>query len=252
MAIDLLGETLDIHSGGIDLIFPHHEDEIAQSEAATGATFSHFWCHGAFLLTDGTKMAKRLGNVTTVQGMREARISSAAVRHFVFNTHYRKELNLSEEALEASINAVRRVGDFAERLATATGGTPALGEAADAAVAEVEAALFDDLNAPNALGGLFTFITRANAELDRKGTDVDALERARSAFGRINGVLDIVPDRTVDDPELSAWVEERLAARRAARERRDFGDADRIRGELTERGILIEDTPSGTKWKSAR
>jgi cysteinyl-tRNA synthetase len=252
MAIDLLGETLDIHSGGIDLIFPHHEDEIAQSEAATGATFSHFWCHGAFLLTDGTKMAKRLGNVTTVQGMREARISSAAVRHFVFNTHYRKELNLSEEALEASINAVRRVGDFAERLATATGGTPALGEVADAAVAEVEAALFDDLNAPNALGGLFTFITRANAELDRKGTDVDALERARSAFGRINGVLDIVPDRTVDDPDLSAWVEERLAARRAARDRRDFADADRIRAELTERGILIEDTPSGTKWRSAR
>jgi cysteinyl-tRNA synthetase len=252
MAIDLLGETLDIHSGGIDLIFPHHEDEIAQSEAATGATFSHFWCHGAFLLTDGTKMAKRLGNVTTVQGMREARISSAAVRHFVFNTHYRKELNLSEEALEASINAVRRVGDFAERLATAMGGTPALGEVADAAVAEVEAALFDDLNAPNALGALFTFITRANAELDRKGTDVDSLERARSAFGRINGVLDIVPDRTIDDPDLSAWVEERLAARRAARDRRDFGDADRIRAELTERGILIEDTPGGTKWRSAR
>ena len=252
MAIDLLGETLDIHSGGIDLIFPHHEDEIAQSEAATGATFSHFWCHGAFLLTDGTKMAKRLGNVTTVQGMRESRISAAAVRHFVFNTHYRKELNLSEEALEASINAVRRVGDFAERLATAMGGTPALGEAADAAVAEVEAALFDDLNAPNALGGLFTFITKANAELDRKGVDAVPLERARAAFGRINGVLDIVPDRTVDDPELAAWVEERLSARRAARERRDFADADRIRNELTERGVLIEDGPSGTKWKRAR
>ena len=252
MAIDLLGETLDIHSGGIDLIFPHHEDEIAQSEAATGATFSHFWCHGAFLLTDGTKMAKRLGNVTTVQGMRESRISAAAVRHFVFNTHYRKELNLSEEALEASINAVRRVGDFAERLATAMGGTPALGEAADAAVAEVEAALFDDLNAPNALGGLFTFITKANAELDRKGVDVESLERARAAFGRINGVLDIVPDRTVDDPELAAWVEERLSARRSARERRDFADADRIRNELTERGVLIEDGPSGTKWKRAR
>ena len=252
MAIDLLGETLDIHSGGIDLIFPHHEDEIAQSEAATGARFSHFWCHGAFLLTDGTKMAKRLGNVTTVQGMRESRISAAAVRHFVFNTHYRKELNLSEEALEASINAVRRVGDFAERLATAMGGTPALGEAADAAVAEVEAALFDDLNAPNALGGLFTFITKANAELDRKGVDAVPLERARAAFGRINGVLDIVPDRTVDDPELAAWVEERLSARRAARERRDFADADRIRNELTERGVLIEDGPSGTKWKRAR
>ena len=252
MAIDLLGETLDVHSGGIDLIFPHHEDEIAQSEAATGATFSHFWCHGAFLLTDGTKMAKRLGNVTTVQGMRESRISAAAVRHFVFNTHYRKELNLSEEALEASINAVRRVGDFAERLATAMGGTSGLGEAADAAVAEVEAALFDDLNAPNALGGLFTFITKANAELDRKGSDAESLERARSAFGRINGVLDIVPDRTVDDPELAAWVEEQLSARRSARERRDFAEADRIRNELTERGVLIEDGPGGTKWKLAR
>jgi cysteinyl-tRNA synthetase len=252
MAIDLLGETLDIHAGGIDLIFPHHEDEIAQSEAATGATFSRFWCHGAFLLTDGTKMAKRLGNVTTVKGMREAEISPAAVRHFVFNTHYRKELNLSEEALEASVNAVRRVGDFAERLATATGGTPELGVAADAAVADVEAALFDDLNAPNALAGLFTFITKANAELDRRGGDGEALERARAAFSRINGVLDIVPDRKVEDPELVAWVDDRIAARKAAREGRDFGAADRIRAELAERGITIEDTSAGAKWKRAR
>jgi cysteinyl-tRNA synthetase len=252
MAIDLLGETLDIHCGGIDLIFPHHEDEIAQSEAATGVTFSRFWCHGAFLLTDGAKMAKRLGNTTTVKGMREAGISPAAIRHFVFNTHYRKELNLSEEALEASMNAVRRVGDFAERLATATGGTAELREVADSSMAEVEAALFDDLNAPNALAGLFTFINRANAELDRKGNDAEGLERAREVFSRINGVLDIVPDRTVDDVELVAWVEERLAARRAARERRDFAEADRIRGELAERGIAIEDSAAGTKWKSAR
>src|SRR5581483_8301364 len=161
MAIDLLGETLDIHCGGIDLIFPHHEDEIAQSEAATGQTFSRFWCHGAFLLIEGAKMAKRLGNVTTVKGMREAQISPAAIRHFVFNTHYRKELNLSEDALEASINAVRRVGDFADRLASATGGTAALATIAAEAVAEVESALFDDLNAPNALAGLFVFIHKA-------------------------------------------------------------------------------------------
>jgi len=252
MAIDLLGETLDIHAGGIDLIFPHHEDEIAQSEAATGETFSRFWCHGAFLLTDGTKMAKRLGNVTTVKGMREARIPAAAIRHFVFNTHYRKELNLSEEALEASINAVTRVGDFADRLASAGGGTPALAEAAATAVAEVEAALFDDLNAPNALAALFTFITRANAELDRRGTDGGSLEAARAAFARINDVLDIVPDREVDDPVLVAWVEERLAARRAAREGRNFGESDRIRAELVARGIAIEDGPGGTKWKKIR
>ena len=252
MAIDLLGETLDIHAGGIDLIFPHHEDEIAQSEAATGETFSRFWCHGAFLLTDGTKMAKRLGNVTTVQGMRGARIPAAAIRHFVFNTHYRKELNLSEEALEASINAVTRVGDFADRLASAAGGTPELAEAAAAAVAQVEAALFDDLNAPNALAALFTFITRANAELDRRGTDNRALEAAQAAFARINEILDIVPDRAVDDPALVSWVEERLAARRAARERRDFAESDRIRAELVARWIAIEDGPGGTKWKKVR
>jgi len=252
MAIDLLGETLDIHAGGIDLIFPHHEDEIAQSEAATGHTFSRFWCHGAFLLTDGAKMAKRLGNVTTVQGMREARIPAAAVRHFVFNTHYRKELNLSEEALEASINAVQRVGDFADRLGSASGGTPELATIAEEAMSEVEAALADDLNAPNALAGLFTFIHKGNAQLDRRGTDRQALERAQAVFSRINAVLDIVPDRTVEDPELAAWVDERIAARRAARERREFAEADRIRQELVGRGIAIEDGPGGTKWKKVR
>jgi cysteinyl-tRNA synthetase len=252
MAIDLLGDTLDIHAGGIDLIFPHHEDEIAQSEAATGHTFSRFWCHGAFLLTEGAKMAKRLGNVTTVQGMREARIPAAAVRHFVFNTHYRKELNLSEEALEASINAVQRIGDFADRLGAAAGGTPELATIADEAIAEVESALADDLNAPNALAGLFTFIHKANAQLDRRGSDRAALERAQEVLSRINTVLDIVPDRTVEDPELAAWVDERIAARRAARERREFAEADRIRQELVGRGIAIEDGPGGTKWKKVR
>ena len=252
MAIDLLGETLDIHCGGIDLIFPHHEDEIAQSEAATGHTFSRFWCHGAFLLTEGTKMAKRLGNVTTVQGMREARIPAAAVRHFVFNTHYRKELNLSEEALEASIHAAQRVGDFEERLANATAGTSEMVQIAESAFGEFKSALFDDLNAPNALAVLFTFITRINAQLDRRGTDARGLERARAAFLDMNRVLDIVPERQLDDPELAAWVDDRLVARREARSRRDFAEADRIRDEVIARGIAIEDGPGGTKWKRIR
>jgi cysteinyl-tRNA synthetase len=253
MALDLLGETLDIHSGGVDLIFPHHEDEIAQSEAATGKTFSCFWCHGAFLLTEGAKMAKRLGNVTTVKDIRESSmIPAAAVRHFIFTTHYRKELNLTEEGLEASIEAVRRVGDFAERLASATGGTPELGEAADVAVRDADAALFDDLNAPEALGALFTFIRRANTELDRRGRDVTAIEKAREAFGRINGVLDLAPDREIHDPELAAWVEARIRDRREARARRDFAEADRIRVELSDRGITVEDTAGGTKWKRVR
>lgn len=249
MAMDLLGETLDIHTGGVDLIFPHHEDEIAQSEAATGVAFARCWCHGAFLLTDGTKMAKRVGNVSTVQGLRAARVSAAAIRHFIFTAHYRKELNLSDEALEASAEAVRRVGDFAERLAQAAGGTPALAAAGREGVAAIEAALFDDLNAPRAVAALFRFISAANAELDRGGQDAGALAEARAAFAAMDGVLDLIPDRRVEDTELVAWVEDRLSARQAARAARDFAEADRIRGELTGRGIAIEDTPSGTKWK---
>src|SRR5438132_2884420 len=133
MAMKYLGETLDLHCGGIDLIFPHHEDEIAQSEAATGKTFARIWCHGAFLLTEGAKMAKRLGNVSTVKELREQQISAAAIRHFVFTTHYRKELNFSEEALDASMEAVRRVRELADRLEESKGGTDALAEVSERA-----------------------------------------------------------------------------------------------------------------------
>ncbi|MGI8508374.1 MAG: cysteine--tRNA ligase [Gemmatimonadaceae bacterium] len=248
MAMRFLGETLDIHCGGIDLVFPHHEDEIAQSEAATGKQFSRFWCHGQFLLTEGAKMAKRVGNVATVEDLREQGVSGAAFRHFVFSTHYRKQLNLSPDALEASTEGVRRIDDFAERLEGATGGTAELGIAADELERDAQAALFDDLNAPEAMAALFTFIRRGNAELDRPGNDVAALARAKAAFAMINGVLDLIPDRA-DDPKLAAYVEERLAARRAARASRDFATADAIREELTARGIAIEDGPEGSRWK---
>src|SRR5215210_6510304 len=252
MAMKYLGETLDIHGGGIDLIFPHHEDEIAQSEGATGKPFSRFWCHGEFLLTDGTKMAKRLGNVATVQDLRAEGVPAAAFRHFVFSTHYRKQLNLSGEALEASIEGVRRIGDFAARLAGAKGATPELEKIADETEAEVKAALFDDLNAPIALGALFTFVRKANAELDRNGVDKRALQRAREVFARINSVLDVVPEVVGPDPELAGWVEERLTERKTARAKRDFAAADRIRGEIEAKGVAIEDTPHGTKWKKVR
>jgi cysteinyl-tRNA synthetase len=255
MAMDLLGETLDLHCGGIDLIFPHHEDEIAQSEAATGRTFSRVWCHGAFLLTEGAKMAKRVGNVSTVQGLREAKVPAAALRHFVFNTHYRKELNLSEEALLASTEAVRRVGAFADRVrdpgTLLLGGTPELARAADEAVAAAEAALFDDLNGPEALAALFDFIRKGNAELDRRGGDRAAVERARQAFDRLDSVLDIVPEQAAAGAELVQWIEERLAARRDARIRRDFAESDRIRDELKARGVMLEDSGGETRWKLA-
>jgi cysteinyl-tRNA synthetase len=252
MAMKYLGETLDIHCGGIDLIFPHHEDEIAQSEGATGKPFSRFWCHGEFLLTDGSKMAKRLGNVATVQDLRDQGIPAAAFRHFVFSTHYRKQLNMSGDALEASIEGVRRIGDFAERLAAAKAATPELEKIAEDAESEALAALYDDLNAPIALGALFTFVRRANAELDRNGVDRRALEKARQVFARINSVLDVIPETADSDPELAQWVEEKLAGRKNARARREFAQADAIRAEIEARGIAIEDGPQGTKWKKVR
>jgi cysteinyl-tRNA synthetase len=250
MAMRYLGHTMDVHCGGVDLVFPHHEDEIAQSEGATGETFSRFWCHGEFLLTDGTKMAKRVGNVATVADMREQGISAAAFRAFVFSTHYRKQLNLSGDALEAATEGVRRVGDFAERLAQAKGGTVDLVKISADAEREVSDALFDDLNAPIAMGALFTFIRKANAELDKGGSDVAGLEAARHAFSRINGVLDIVPDREVVDDAVE--IEARLADRRDARQKRDFARSDAIRKELEELGIEIKDGPTGTTWKRVR
>ena len=252
MAKRYLGDTLDLHAGGVDLIFPHHEDEIAQSEGANGVTFARCWCHGEFLLTDGAKMAKRVGNVATVADLRAHAVPAAAVRHFVFNVHYRKQLNLTDEALEASVVATRRVGEFAGRLARAGGGTPGMAKAAAELERAAKEALFDDLNAPEAMGALFTFINRVNAELDAEGGDAAGLAAARAAFAMVNGVLDIVPDAPSVEGELAAWVEDRLAARRAARATRDFGAADAIRKELDGRGIAIEDTPQGTRWKKLR
>jgi len=252
MAMSLLGETLDLHCGGIDLIFPHHEDEIAQSEGSTGKTFSRFWCHGAFLLTEGAKMAKRVGNVQSVADLRQNNITAAAVRHFVFSTHYRQELNLSGEAIEAALNAVRRIATFARRLEEAKGGTPALAAAARAATSAAKAALFDDLNAPEALAALHVFIGAANAELDRGGSDRDALAEARAAFGLINGVLDVVPDDEAVDAALAERVEAMLVQRREARARRDFAAADAIRKSLEAEGIAVEDLPTGTRWTKVR
>ncbi len=247
MAMRYLGVTMDIHCGGVDLVFPHHEDEIAQSEGATGETFSRVWCHGEFLLTDGTKMAKRVGNVATVSDMREQGISAAAFRAFVFSTHYRKQLNLSPEALESATEGVRRVGDFAERMAAAKGGTAGLSKAAEDLEREASEALFNDLNAPLAMGALFTFIRKANAELDRNGDDAESLAAARRAFERVNGVLDIVPD--VDKGDDADEIEALIAERKAARGRRDFARSDAIRKSLEERGVEIKDGPSGTSWK---
>jgi cysteinyl-tRNA synthetase len=272
MAMKYLGETMDIHCGGVDLIFPHHEDEIAQSEAATGKPFARCWCHGEFLQIDGTKMSKRLGNITTVKDLRERGISAAALRHFVFSTHYRKQMNLSGVGLEASLEAVRRVGEFGHRLQTARGGTAELAELAMHTESRFCEALADDLNAPEATAALFDFVSRGNAELDRRESNAEALESARRVFLLIDGVLDIQPRaiRTVvglagadPDPrvipglepaerERLAWAAARLHERLDARSRRDFVQSDAIRAEVEGEGFAVKDTPHGTQLERWR
>ena len=206
-------------------------------------------------------MAKRVGNVVTVSTLRDQKIPGVAVRHLLFNVHYRKQLNLKDEALESSVRAVRRIGEFADRLAKSRGATAELARAADEAERDFRAALFDDLNAPEAVGALFTFITRANAELDRGGADQAALDRARGAFATIDGVLDLTPrpqdadgdeDARLERERLAKWVEDQLAARREARAARDFSRADAIRQELEARGIEVKDGPGGTEWRLVR
>jgi len=263
MAMEILGETLDLHCGGVDLIFPHHEDEIAQSEAATGQTFSRHWCHGEFLLIDGAKMAKRVGNVRNVSDLREHGFTAASVRHAMFSTHYRQQLNLSGDQLEASLQATRRLAEFVARLEGAAGGTAELAEAAVRMEAEVKAALFDDLNGPRAVAAVFDFVRAGNAELDRGGSDVAALQRAREALGVVDSVLDIGPRPTSGQGEggtgvfaldggevpheLLRWAEERLAARGSARQARNFAESDAIRDELLAHGVEVRDTPEGAK-----
>jgi len=244
-------QTLDIHAGGIDLIFPHHENEIAQSEGATGKQFSRHWVHGEFLNVRGTKMSKRHGNFLTARDLREQGVDAAAVRLLFFQTHYRQSVDFTDEALEAAKEGVRRLGEFHQRLQGAGSGEQGAGDLSKIAESfekDVAAALNDDLNAPRAVAALFEFVRGANRELD-KPTPGAGAGAALAAFERVAGVLDVLPTSRRVDPALASWVEERIAARAQARKSKDFKAADASRAELRARGIEIEDTPTGTKWR---
>ena len=245
-------QTLDIHAGGIDLIFPHHENEIAQSEAATGQPFARHWLHGEFLNVRGTKMSKRHGNFLTARDLREQGVDAAAVRLLFCQTHYRQPVDFTDEALEAAKEGVRRLGEFHQRLKKPgrreQGGE--LSALAEKLETDVAAALNDDLNAPRAVAALFDFVRAANRELD-KPEGAGGAAPALAAFERVAGVLDVLPTERAVDPALASWVAERIAARAQARKSKDFKAADAIRAELGARGVEIEDTPQGTKWRTA-
>ena len=242
-------QTLDIHAGGIDLIFPHHENEIAQSEGATGETFTRHWVHGEFLNVRGTKMSKRYGNTLTARDLRDQGIDAAAVRLLFLQTHYRQPVDFNDDALVAAGEGVRRLAEFQGRLAGARSGSGAdtISGLAEQVRADVAAALNDDLNAPQAIAKLFDFVRAANRELDKgAGGAASALAAMTEIAGRL---FDVFPTPRKSDADLERWIAERVAARNQARKSKDFKAADAIRAELSAKGVEIEDTPQGTKWR---
>ncbi|MEX2572218.1 MAG: cysteine--tRNA ligase, partial [Gemmatimonadota bacterium] len=263
MSMTELGETFDIHCGGVDLIFPHHEDEIAQSEGATGKPFVRYWLHGEFLQIEGEKMAKSVGNVVTLDDLLDRGARASSIRHAFLTAHYRSKLNFTWEALEASAEAVRRLYATYDRLkehpTTAharADDTPTLQDASARTLAAFTRAMDDDLNTSVALAALFDLVTATNARLDDLGSiSITRAEAASAldAFDRIDRVLGLLAlaDREREEPvdeKLAAWVQKQLAERAEARSARDFARADQIRDELASRGVLVEDTASGPRW----
>jgi cysteinyl-tRNA synthetase len=260
MSMAALGTTFDIHTGGEDLIFPHHEDEIAQSEGATGHPFVRYWLHVKHLLVNGEKMSKSKGNDFTIDQLVAKGYSASAIRYLLISAQYRKELNFSFDGLDTARAAIQRLLDFERRLndtpTAADAPVSRLNEIADRALAEFELALDDDLNTPNGIAVLFNFVREANAELDRGSiTPRLAVDAAREALRRIDdvlGILELARDEHMSvDAELEAWVGERIRLRQEARRGRDFAAADRLRDELAAAGIVVEDTPHGPRWKKA-
>jgi len=257
MAMKYLGETFDIHCGGVDNIFPHHENEIAQSEGATGVRFVRYWVHAEHLLVDGEKMSKSLGNQYTLGDLIARGARPRAVRYLMQSVHYRQKLNFTFTSLEAAGAALRRIDDFRFRLEhAAEGGAGGAALAAPTAAFEerFDAALADDLNVSGALGALFEWVRETNGAIDRGALGGGDRERLLAALARADevfGVFDAARWPESSGGPEEAEIESLVAAREAARQSRDWATADRLRGELAALGVTVEDTPSGPRWKRA-
>lgn len=256
MSKKYLGEQIDIHAGGEDLIFPHHENEIAQSEAANGKTFANYWMHNGFLNIDNKKMSKSLGNFFTVREIGE-KYDLQVLRFFMLSAHYRSPINFSAELMEASKNGLERIITCAERLKELLGKVSgdALTEAeqenkksVDELVAKFEAAMDDDFNTADAVSAIFELVKLANSTANEESSKA-YVELLAGTIAKLSDVLGIITERKAE--VLDSEVEELIAARQQARKEKNFALADEIRQKLLDMGIVLEDTREGVKWKRA-
>ncbi|MCX8191758.1 MAG: cysteine--tRNA ligase, partial [Nitrososphaerales archaeon] len=251
MSMRYLGESFDIHAGGVDLIFPHHENEIAQSEAATGKPFVRYWIHCEHLIVRGQKMSKSLGNYYTLQDLLDKGYSPLGVRYLLLSTHYRAQLNFTEEGLKQAERSVERLNEFMRRIKTIHP-TGEYNEDIHRAVLEAEKkfeeALDDDLNMPLALSVIFDLVRRVNRAIDEGSISQRNLDEVKELMMKFDRVLDIM-EREREDEELPEEVLKMIELREEARRKKDWETADRLRNQLLERGIILEDTPEGVKWK---
>jgi len=254
MSMKYLGQHFDIHTGAVDNIFPHHENEIAQSQAATGEPFVEIWLHAEHLGVDGEKMSKSKGNFYTLDDVLEQRDDTAAVRYLFLSVPYRRKLNFTWEALTGAAAAVDRIRSAAARISEVAASRVEKPGAFDAKgrgekmLSEFTAAMDDDLNTSEALGALFPYLRDVNVALDEGSLDAAGAAAALAAIQSADKVLGILPAAA---QVLPAEIEAQIEARNAARKRRDFAEADRIRADLAGRGIVLEDTSTGTRWKRA-
>jgi cysteinyl-tRNA synthetase len=249
MSMRHLGPSFDIHTGGIDLIFPHHEDEIAQSEAVTGVPFVRTWLHCDHLRLGGEKMARRVGNIARVADLLAEGTSPRALRYALISVNYRQALEYSDASIEAATAAIARLDALVAALEAYRedrADAADLPAELDAARARFEAALDDDLNVSAALAALFDLVRELNRRIADRGLSTADAERALGLLRELDGVLGILPDQS---DELPAGAAELLEARVAARAGRDWAASDRLRDELVAKGIILEDTPGGTRWR---
>jgi cysteinyl-tRNA synthetase len=255
MALRLLGEPpIDIHCGGVDLIFPHHENEIAQSEGATNTQFARFWMHVEHLLIDEEKMSKSLGNVFNLPDIVAKGYRPSALRYLLLSTHYRKQLKFSWDAMTQAEESLRRLADFVDRLdrVTAAGSHADIVAKVTSAAAQFVEAMEQDLNTAGALGAIFELVRSLNAAIDNNELGVEDTAVVKAAFERFDHVLGVLALRRQEDRQTALPAEEidrLVGARQDARKRRDFAEGDRIRQQLLEAGIVLEDSAAGTRWK---